>query len=87
MATKTAAAPSPVSVRFGKEEKKMLQVLQARARACRRTLSEQVKYYTFLGIVTSDNPDLPLKFIEGVLEGVEESRQGLSVPYEWGVLK
>jgi len=40
-----------------------------------------------LGIVASDNPDLPLNFIKGVLEGIEESRAGLSVPYEWGVLK
>ena len=38
----------------------MLQVLQARAKANRRTLSEQLKYYTYLGMVAADNPDLPL---------------------------
>ncbi len=84
---KVIGAPSPISVRFGKEERTMLQVLRARAAASKRTLSEQMKYYAHLGIVVSDNPDLPLSFIEGVLEGVEESRAGLSVPYEWGVLK
>ncbi len=87
MATKAGTAPSPISVRFGKEERSMLRVLRARAAASKRTLSEQMKYYAHLGIVASDNPDLPLSFIEGVLEGVEESRAGLSVPYEWGVMK
>lgn len=89
MATKTAVAPSPVSVRFGKEEKekKMLQMLQVQARASHRAVSDLVKYYAFLGMVASENPDLPMTFIKGVLEGVEESRAGLSVPYEWGVLK
>ena len=84
---KVATARTPISVRFRKEEKSMLQVLRARAAASKRTLSEQMKYYAHLGIVASDNPDLPLSFIEGVLEGVEEGRAGLSVPYAWGVLK
>ena len=82
-----AAAMHPISVRFGKEERSMLQILRARAAASKRTLSEQMKYYAHLGIVASDNPDLPLSFIEGLLEGAEESRAGLSVPYKWGVLK
>ena len=84
---KVATAPTPISVRFGKDEKPMLQVLRARAAASKRTLSEQMKYYAHLGIVASDNPDLPFSFIEGVPEGVEESRAGLSVPYAWGVRK
>lgn len=65
----------------------MLRILRARAAASKRTLSEQMKYYAHLCIVASDNPDLPLSFIEGLLEGAEESRVGLSVPYKWGVLK
>lgn len=82
-----AATMHPISVRFGREERSMLQILRARAAASKRTLSEQMKYYAHLGIVASDNPDLPLSFIEGLLEGAEESRAGLSVPYKWGVLK
>jgi hypothetical protein len=65
----------------------MVRTLRAHARATRRSLSEQLKYYAFLGMVAKDNPDLPLRFIEGVLEGLEESRAGLAVPYQWGVLK
>jgi hypothetical protein len=61
--------------------------LQARAMANRRSLSEQIKYYLFLGIVAEDNPDLPLLFIKDLLEAKEEALLGLAAPYRWGVLK
>ena len=78
---------SPISVRFGKDDEQMARVLRARAKASKRSVSEQIKYYAHLGIIAKDNPDLPMEFIEGILEGLEESRAGLSVPYPWGVLK
>lgn len=61
--------------------------VQARARANRRSFSEQMKYYVFLGMVAEENPDLPLMFIKDLLEAKEEARAGLAVPYQWGVLK
>ena len=85
--TKDATTPTPISVRFGKEDRSMLQVLQARAKASRRTLSEQLKYYTYLGMVAADNPDLPLSMIEGILEAREEFKAGLGKPYKWGVIR
>jgi len=85
--TKGATTPTPISVRFGKEDRSMLQALQARAKASRRTLSEQLKYYTYLGMVAADNPDLPLSMIEGILEAREEFKAGLGKPYEWGVIR
>jgi hypothetical protein len=75
---------TPVSVRFSKEDEPMVRLLRARARASKRSLSEQIKYYAHLGIVAKENPDLPLGFIEGILEGLEESRAGLVEPYHWG---
>ena len=84
---KAITAPHPISVRFWKEEKSMLQIVRARAKASRRTLSEQLKYYTYLGMVAADNPDLPLSMIEGILEGREEIKAGLGRPYEWGVIR
>ena len=78
---------TPVSVRFGKGEEPMVRVLRARAKAGKRSLSEQIKYYAHLGMVAKDNPDLPMAFIEGVLEGLEESRAGLAVPYQWGIVR
>lgn len=81
------ATPTPVSVRFGKEERGLLRVLRARARANHRTLSEQLKHYTHLGMIAADNPDLPLSMIEGILEAREEFRLGLGKPYKWGVVR
>jgi len=78
---------TPLSIRFGKEETGMVRTLRARARASKRSMSEQIKYFAFLGMVAKDNPDLPMSFIEGILEGLEESRAGLAVPYEFGVLR
>ena len=78
---------TPVSVRFGQDEAEMVRVLRARARAGKRSLSDQLKYYARLGMIAKDNPDLPMSFIEGVLEGLEESREGLHLPYEWGVIR
>jgi hypothetical protein len=83
---KIATGPTPISVRFGRDEQVMLRVLQARAKASHRTLSEQLKYYTYLGLVAADNPDLPLSMIEGIVEAREELKAGLGKPYEWGVI-
>lgn len=84
---KRTGPATPVSVRFGREDRAMERVLRARARASKRSLSEQMKYYAYLGMVAADNPDLPMGFIQGVLEGLEESRARLSVPYPFGVIR
>lgn len=80
-------AANPVSVRFGKGDDVMLRVLRARARASKRSISDQIKYYAYLGMIGEDNPDLPLSLIEGILEGKEELQAGLGQPYQWGVLE
>ena len=85
--TGLTALGTPLFVRFGKEDRTMKRVLMARARAHKRSVSEELKYYAYLGMVAKDNPDLPMERIEGILEGLEESRAGLSVPYPWGILE
>lgn len=77
---------SPVSVRFRKEEAALVRALRARAKASKRSLSEQIKYYAHLGMVARDNPDIPLSMIEGILEAREELKAGLGEPYQWGVI-
>jgi ParD-like antitoxin of type II bacterial toxin-antitoxin system len=64
----------------------LLKRIEAHARAEKRSLSGQIKYYAALGMNAKDNPDLPLSMIEGILEGREEFRAGLAKPYEWGVI-
>jgi len=78
---------TPVPVRFGKENRRFLKILEARANAESRSLSGQVKHYARLGLIASDNSDLPLGMIQGILEAREELKQGLRQPYQWGVLK
>lgn len=89
-ATKTVAkvpkTATPVSIRFGKDDRTLLRTLRARAKANRRTLSDQLKFYAHLGMIAADNPDLPLDMIEGILEAREEFKAGLGQPYEWGVV-
>lgn len=78
---------TPIPVRFAAEEQAFYRLIEARARAQSRSVSGQLKYYARLGLVAKDNPDLPMSFIEGILEGLEESRAGISIPYQWGVLR
>jgi hypothetical protein len=88
MATATRRkAPTPLSVRFGRDEVTFLALIGARAKAHDRAVSEQLKHYARLGMIAADNPDLPLSMIEGVLEAREEFKAGLAQPYEWGVVK
>lgn len=91
MATATAKKvkkePTPIPVRFGRDEAWLLRLLEVRARAQARSLSGQLKYYARLGMIAADNPDLPLSIIEGILEAKEELKAGLGQPYEWGVLE
>jgi hypothetical protein len=75
---------SPVSVRFGKGDRTMILMLRARAHANKRSISDQMKYFAYLGMIGKDNPDLPMSFIEGILEGLGESRAGMAAPYQWG---
>ena len=85
--TKRTKKGTPVSVRFGGADAQMRRYLEARATAHGRSLSDQIKHYTRLGMIASDNPDMPLGLIEGVLEAREEFKAGLGQPYQFGVLK
>jgi len=78
---------TPIPVRFGEEEERLLRLITARANAQSRSVSGQIKYYARLGLVAEDNPDLPLSMIAGIMEAREELKQGLGQPYEWGVLQ
>ncbi len=73
-----------VTLRLDSELRKRI---AAKAKARRRTLSGQLEYYAHIGMIAEENPDLPLSFIEGILEGREEIRAGLGVPYVRGVIR
>ncbi len=78
-------ASTPVPVRFGAEEHALYRLIAARASAQSRSMSGQLKHYARLGLIAEDNPDLPLSFIEGILEARAELNAGLGQPYQWGL--
>ena len=80
------AGATPIPVRFGTDERKLLKLLQARAAAQSRSVSGQLKHYARLALIAEDNPDLPMSMIQGILEGQAELKAGLAQPYQWGVI-
>lgn len=76
-------ANSVLPIRLDAQLKKRL---TAKARASGRTVSEQVRYYALLAMITEENPDLPLSMIQDILEGRAQAKEGLFEPYPWGVL-
>jgi len=80
-------ARTPIPVRFGEGEDRLLRLIRARASAQSRSISGQIKHYARLGLIAEDNPDLPLSMIAGIVEAREELKQGLEQPYEWGVVQ
>jgi hypothetical protein len=88
MATATKKkAPAPIPVRFGQGDRRLLKMIEAHASAESRSLSGQIKHYALLGLVASENPDLPLSMIEDILVAQAESQAGLGQPYRWGVIE
>lgn len=41
-----------------------------------RSIPKQIEYWSMLGKMAEENPDLPLNFIKGVLEGKAEIEHG-----------
>ncbi len=61
--------------------------LSARARAHRRTLTNQIEEYIIIAMEVEDNPDLPYSFIKETIEAREDIRSGFGAPYKFGVFK
>ena len=54
------------------------------AKVQHRSIAKQIEYWAEIGKIAEDNPDLPLTFIQDILQGREEIKQGLSTPYIFG---
>jgi len=51
--------------------------ISVKAKAHRRTLTNQVEEYIMIAMEVEDNPDLPYSFIKETIEAREEIRSGL----------
>ena len=54
------------------------------AKVQHRSVAKQIEYWAEIGKIAEDNPDLPLSFIQDILQGREEIKQGLTTPYVFG---
>ncbi|WP_263079000.1 ParD-like family protein [Endozoicomonas sp. Mp262] len=50
----------------------------------KRSAAKQIEYWATLGKIAKENPDLPIHFIEDILEAEEERKQGLTSEYHFG---
>ena len=48
-----------------------------------RSITKQIEHWARLGKAIEDNPDLPVKFIKDIMLGLAESKEGLTVDYEF----
>ncbi|GHV17983.1 hypothetical protein FACS189493_6650 [Spirochaetia bacterium] len=48
-----------------------------------RTIPKQIEYWYRLGKLADENPDLPMEFIKGALEGRLEMESGDVSPFEF----
>ena len=51
------------------------------AQACSRSLPKQIEYWSRLGKMAEENPDLPYSLIKDILLAQEELREGSVQPY------
>lgn len=49
-----------------------------------RSLPKQIEYWSKIGKIAEENPDLPYSMIMMILVGQEEAKHGLSDEYQFG---
>jgi len=57
---------------------------RSRSRALKRSIAGQIEYWAEIGEITEDNPDLPFSFIQDILIGLEQVKEGEVTPYIFG---
>ena len=57
---------------------------RSRSRALKRSIAGQIEYWAEIGEITEDNPDLPFLFIQNILIGLEQVKEGDVTPYIFG---
>ncbi len=50
----------------------------------KRSIAGQIEYWAKIGQMIEENPDLPLPFIQDVLIGREQIKDGQGTPYIFG---
>lgn len=49
-----------------------------------RSLPKQIEYWSRIGKISEENPELSYNFIKDILMGQQEARDGETTPYRFG---
>jgi len=49
-----------------------------------RSVPKQIEYWSRIGKIAEENPDLPYRFIKDILIALEEVEDGQVTPYKFG---
>ncbi|WP_039758475.1 TA system antitoxin ParD family protein [Bartonella queenslandensis] len=49
-----------------------------------RSLPKQIEYWSRIGKIAEENPDLSFEFIQAILLGKQENKDGHVTPFEFG---
>jgi len=49
-----------------------------------RSVPKQIEYWSRIGKIAEENPDLSYEFIKDILVGQQEAREGAVTPYKFG---
>ena len=71
----------PIAVRISDD---LVKKARSRSRALKRSLAGQIEYWAIIGEIAEVNPDLPFSFIQNILIGLEQVKEGEVTPYIFG---
>jgi hypothetical protein len=71
----------PSAVRISDE---LIKKARSRSRALKRSVAGQIEFWAKIGEIAEDNPDLPYSFIQDILIGLEETKDGDVTQYIFG---
>lgn len=57
---------------------------RSRSKAMHRSVAGQIEYWAKMGEILEENPDLSFGFVQDILIGREEAKQGELTSYEFG---
>lgn len=71
----------PMSIKLSDE---LVKLARQYGEVYHRSTSKQIEYWSRIGKILEENPDLPYSFIKDVLLAKQEAESGDLTPYEFG---
>ena len=62
----------------------LVEKAKIKSKVYKRSIAGQIEYWAKIGQLIEENPDLPLPFIQNIMEGREQINAGQGTPYVFG---